>query len=228
MEVQRTNPPDPGFLEGVRDLCSDRGIVLIFDECTSGFRETFGGLHLKYGVEPDMAMFGKALGNGYAITATIGRRAVMEAAQSTFISSTFWTERIGPTAALKTLEVMERERSWERISATGLELRRRWQELADCYGLNISHSGLPALTGFAFNSTKGLEYKTLISQEMLKKGYLAGTSCYSCLAHTSDVIEPYVDALNEVFALIAECEAGRSVEDLLEGPVCHGGFKRLN
>ena len=228
MEVQRTNPPDPGFLEGVRDLCSDRGIVLIFDECTSGFRETFGGLHLKYGVEPDMAMFGKALGNGYAITATIGRRAVMEAAQSTFISSTFWTERIGPTAALKTLEVMERERSWERISATGLELRRRWQELADCHGLNISHSGLPALTGFAFNSTKGLEYKTLISQEMLKKGYLAGTSCYSCLAHTSDVIEPYVDALNEVFALIAECEAGRSVEDLLEGPVCHGGFKRLN
>ena len=82
--------------------------MLIFDECTSGFRETFGGLHLKYGVEPDMAMFGKALGNGYAIAATIGRRSVMEAAQNTFISSTFWTERIGPSAALKTLDVMER------------------------------------------------------------------------------------------------------------------------
>jgi glutamate-1-semialdehyde 2,1-aminomutase len=202
--------------------------VLIFDECTSGFRETFGGLHLKYGVEPDMAMFGKALGNGYAITAIIGRRAVMEAAQSTFISSTFWTERIGPTAALKTLEVMERERSWEVITATGLQLRQSWQDLADCHGLAISHNGLPALTGFAFQSPKALEYKTLITQEMLKRGYLAATSCYVSLAHTLEVINPYLEALDDVFGLIADCEAGRPVDELLEGPVCHGGFKRLN
>ena len=228
MEVQRTIPPEPGFLEGVRSLCTKHGIVLIFDECTSGFRETFGGLHLKYGVDPDMAMFGKALGNGYAITATIGRRAVMEAAQNTFISSTFWTERIGPTAALKTLEVMERERSWERITTTGLELKRRWQEIADKYGLRISHNGLPALAGFSFQSPRALEYKTLITQEMLKKGYLAGTSCYVCLAHTQNVIEPYLEALESVFALISTCEAGRCVEEVLDGPVCHGGFKRLN
>lgn len=228
MEVQRSQPPEPGFLEGVRELCSREGIVLIFDECTSGFRETFGGLHKKYGVEPDMAMFGKALGNGYAITATIGRRSVMEAAQSTFISSTFWTERIGPTAALKTLEVMERERSWERVTATGLELRQQWQTLADRHGLAITHNGLPALTGFAFQSSKALEYKTLITQEMLKKGYLAATSCYASLAHTPDVIEPYLAALDSVFSLIAECEAGRPVEGLLEGPVCHSGFRRLN
>ena len=228
MEVQRTSPPDPGFLEGVRELCTRSGIVLIFDECTSGFRETFGGLHLKYGVEPDMAMFGKALGNGYAITATIGRRAVMEAAQSTFLSSTFWTERIGPTAALRTLEVMERERSWEHVTATGLEMRRRWQELADRHGLAISHNGLLALTGFAFQSPKALDYKTLITQEMLKKGYLAATSCYVSLAHTQEVIEPYLGELEGIFALIADCEQGRSVEELLEGPVCHGGFKRLN
>jgi len=228
MEVQRTIPPDPGFLEGVRDLCNRRGIVLIFDECTSGFRETFGGLHLKYGVEPDMAMFGKALGNGYAITATIGRRSVMEAAQSTFISSTFWTERIGPTAALKTLEVMERERSWEKVTTTGLGLRQKWQDMADRHGLKISHNGLPALIGFAIQSENALEYKTLITQEMLKNGYLASTSCYTSLAHTPDVIEPYLEALDGAFALIAQCEAGRSVEELLEGPVCHGGFKRLN
>lgn len=143
MEVQRTKPPEPGFLEGVRELCKHRGIVLIFDECTSGFRETFGGLHLKYGVEPDMAMFGKALGNGYAITATIGRRDVMEAAQSTFISSTFWTERIGPSAALKTIEVMERERSWERITAAGIELRRQWEELANHHGIDITTTAYP-------------------------------------------------------------------------------------
>ena len=228
MEVQRSSPPNPGFLEGVRELCTRRGIVLIFDECTSGFRETFGGLHLKYGVEPDIAMFGKALGNGYAITAIIGRRAVMEAAQSTFISSTFWTERIGPTAALKTLEIMERERSWEKITETGTKLRQSWQKLVDSHGLCITHNGLPALTGFAIQSPQSLAYKTLITQEMLKKGYLAATSCYICLAHTPNVMEPYLDCLDQVFGLITECEAGRSVEDLLDGPVCHGGFKRLN
>ena len=228
MEVQRSNPPEPGFLEGVRDLCTRLGIVLIFDECTSGFRETFGGLHLKYGVQPDMAMFGKALGNGYAMTATIGRRDVMESAQSTFISSTFWTERIGPTAALKTLQIMERERSWERVTASGLEIRRRWQELADRHGLRISHNGLPALTGFSIQSPHALAYKTLITQLMLQRGFLAGTSCYTCLAHTPAVIDKYFDALDGVFALIAECEDGRSVDSLLEGPVCHSGFKRLN
>ena len=175
-----------------------------------------------------MAMFGKALGNGYAITATIGRRSVMEAAQSTFISSTFWTERIGPSAALKALEVMERERSWEVISSTGSELRRSWQILADLHDLDISHTGLAALTAFSINSPRALEYKTLITQEMLKRGYLAATSCYVSLAHTQEIIEPYLAALDEVFSLIADCEAGRPVEELLEGPVCHAGFTRLN
>ena len=180
MEVQRNIPPDPGFLEGVRDLCTRKGIVLIFDECTSGFRETYGGLHLKYGVTPDIAMFGKALGNGYAITAIIGRRAVMEAAQTTFISSTFWTERIGPAAALKTLEVMEKERSWEYITSVGSDLFSSWQHLADSHRLSLRYNGLPALAGFTINSSKALEYKTLITQEMLKKGYLASTNCYTC------------------------------------------------
>jgi glutamate-1-semialdehyde 2,1-aminomutase len=228
MEVSRNRGPESDFLQKVRWLSTERRIVLVFDECTSGFRQTFGGLHKLYGVEPDMAMFGKALGNGSAITATIGRRSVMEAAQSTFISSTFWTERIGPTAALKTLEVMERERSWERVTAIGLELRQQWQTLADRHGLVITHNGLPALTGFAFQSPRAMEYKTLITQEMLKKGYLAATSCYTSLPHTPEVIEPYLEALDEVFGLIAECEAGRSVEELLEGPVCHSGFRRLN
>jgi len=228
MEVVRNAEPENDFLHKVRDLATKHNIVLIFDECTSGFRETFGGLHLKYGVEPDMAMFGKALGNGYAITATIGRREVMEAAQSTFISSTFWTERIGPTAALKTLEVMEREKSWEKITATGHDIRRRWQQLADKHGLSIEHWGLPALTGFTIKSESALAYKTLITQEMLKKGYLASNSVYACTEHSNDVIDGYFDALDTVFGLIQECEQGRDVMSLLDGPICHAGFKRLN
>ncbi len=228
MEVVRNMGPEDNFLHKVRKLATEKGIVLIFDECTSGFRETFGGLHKKYGVEPDMAMFGKALGNGYGITATIGKREVMEAAQTTFISSTFWTERIGPTAALKTLEVMGRIRSWETITQTGLTIRQGWQKLADKHGLNITHWGLAALTGFTIQSDNALPYKTLITQEMLVKGYLAGNSVYVCIDHTPDVLAGFFDALDPIFALIKQCEEGRDVTSLLNGPVCHGGFKRLN
>jgi glutamate-1-semialdehyde 2,1-aminomutase len=228
MEVMRNQEPQNNFLHKVRKLATDRSIVLIFDECTSGFRETFGGLHKKYGVEPDIAMFGKALGNGYGITAVIGKRAVMETAQSTFISSTFWTERIGPTAALASLNVMENIQSWETITKTGLNIREGWQQLANNYGLKISHWGLPALAGFTFTSPNALVYKTLITQEMLEKGYLAANCVYSCIDHSKEIVTDYFDNLDPIFALIKECEEGRDVMSLLKGSVCQSGFKRLN
>ena len=228
MEVSRNAGPQDGFLHKVRKLATDKNIVLIFDECTSGFRQTFGGLHKLYGVEPDMALFGKALGNGYAITAAIGRRAIMEAAQSTFISSTFWTERIGPTAALKTLQIMERETSWETITRTGRAIGERWQALARKHDLPLELSGLPALIGFSLQLPDMRKYKTLITQEMLKKGFLATTEVYVCTEHTQAVVDGYFEALEPVFALIKECAAGRNVDELLEGPVCHERFKRLN
>jgi glutamate-1-semialdehyde 2,1-aminomutase len=228
MEVVRNQEPANDFLLKVRQLATKRGIVLIFDECTSGFRQTMGGLHKMYDVEPDLAMFGKALGNGYGITAIIGRRVIMEAAQTTFISSTFWTERIGPTAALKTLEVMERVKSWEQITQTGKKITAKWLALAAKYELSISTNGLPALTGFSFNSPNALAYKTLITQETLAKGYLAGTSVYACTEHTPQVVDNFFEVLDPIFALIRECEGGRDVGKLLKGPICHGGFKRLN
>ena len=228
MEVSRNEKPRDRFLEKVRSLASQKGIVLIFDECTSGFRESLGGLHKVYGVEPDMAIFGKALGNGYAITATIGRREVMQAAQSSFISSTFWTERIGPTAGLKTLEVMERTRSCDQITQTGQGISAGWQRLAQKHGLRITVSGLPSMTGFGFDGPRALAYKTLITQEMLSKGYLASTGVYVCTEHTPAIVDAYFEALDPIFGLIAECENGRDVGTLLKGPVCNGGFKRLN
>jgi glutamate-1-semialdehyde 2,1-aminomutase len=228
MEVSRNAGPEPGFLEQVRQISYDKDIILIFDECTSGFRETYGGLHKKFGVEPDMAMFGKALGNGYAVTATIGRREIMEAAQSTFISSTFWTERIGSSAALATLAVMEREKSWETITATGIDIKERWRNLAERHGLSIIQWGLPALAGFSFIGPNALAYKTIITQEMLTKGYLASNSIYVCTAHTPAVVDAYFEAIDPIFALIRECEDGRNIDDILKGPVCHAGFNRLN
>lgn len=228
MEVVRNMEPQDGFLLKVRDLATRKGIVLIFDECTSGFRETYGGLHLKYGVEPDIAMFGKTLGNGYAITAVVGRRSVMEAAQSSFISSTFWTERIGPCAAIAALRVMLELESWKQITENGNYLKKVWQQLADNHSLKISQWGLPALAGYTIVSDNALEYKTLITQEMLKAGYLASTSLYASIEHTPNRIDRYIDSLSPIFGLIKDCENGRDVYSLLNGPTCHGGFKRLN
>ncbi|MEO5974675.1 MAG: aminotransferase class III-fold pyridoxal phosphate-dependent enzyme [Ilumatobacteraceae bacterium] len=228
MEVSRSTGPTDDFLHKVRDLATRNRIVLMFDECTSGFRQTYGGLHKMYGVEPDMAMFGKALGNGYAITAVIGRREIMQAAQTSFISSTFWTERIGPTAALKTLEVMNRLHSWDYITETGREITNRWVALADKFQLDMTTSGLPALTSFAFAGKNSQAYKTLITQEMLAHGFLATTSIYVCIEHTPSIIDGYFDRLESIFATIQECEHGRDVFSLLNGPVCDSGFRRLN
>jgi glutamate-1-semialdehyde 2,1-aminomutase len=229
MEVSRNMGPAPGYLEGVRELCTKHGLVLIFDECTSGFRETYGGLHKKYGVEPDMCMFGKAMGNGYAITAVFGKRSVMEAAQKTFISSTFWTERIGPTAALATLAVMNETKSWEFITAQGEAITNYWNELGESLGLKLKTAGLPALTSFSIDTPNWLKYKTFITQEMLKKGILAGHSVYVCLAHTDKVIEQYKNAFEPIMQKIVGFEQGKeNVDKHLNGPVCHGGFKRLN
>ncbi len=227
MEVQRSVPPKYEFLQKVRSLATKKDIILIFDECTSGFRENFGGLHKKYKIEPDIAIFGKAIGNGYAITAVIGRKEIMQIAESTFISSTFWTERIGPTAAIKTLEIMEREKSWKKITKIGLEIKNRWKKMAKLNELKLSFTGLSALPTFNIESKNHFAYKTLITQEMLSEGYLAGNSVYVCTEHNTKILEGYFEALNKVFNLINECENGRDVKSLLKGDICRVGFKRL-
>ena len=228
MEVYRNKEPENNFLHRVRKLANEHNIVLVFDECTSGFRKNFGGLHKLYDVEPDVAMFGKALGNGYAVTAVLGKREVMQAAEKSFISSTFWTERIGSSAALATLKAMDKEKSWEKITSMGEEINKEWIKLSQEYELPITISGLAALTTFTFKSKNALAYKTLITQEMLKKGYLAATAVYVCTAHTPEIIKTYLENLKPLFQTIKECEEGRDIMTLLEGPIAHGGFKRLN
>lgn len=228
MEVCRNFGPEDNFLQKVRELATERGLVLIFDECTSGFRETFGGLYLKYGVNPDMVIFSKTIGNGYAISAVVGKKEIMDAAQRTWISSTFWTERIGPTAALAALSEMEKTRSWEVITKLGIDNKRSWQKLADKYGLEIEQWGIPALAGYTFKSPNHLAYKTYITQEMLKKGYLAGNNMYPSIAHTQEIINDYFCKLDKIFSDIRDFEDGRDVMKALDGPVCQSGFNRLN
>ncbi len=229
MEVTRNFPPKNNFLKNIRDLASKKNIVLIFDECTSGFRETYGGIHQKYNIEPDMAMYGKTLGNGYAITAVVGKKSIMEHAQNTFISSTFWTERIGPTAALKTLEVMKKEKSWEKITQIGSQIQKEWMRIAERHKIKIKVQGIPALSTFSFDHPEELEFKTYLTQEFLRKGFLASTAFYPSISHSEDIMKKYFEILDETFYEISGyLIKGIKIKDVLKFPLSHKGFQRLN
>jgi glutamate-1-semialdehyde 2,1-aminomutase len=226
MEPQRSTPPEPGFLEGVRELATKHSAVLIFDECTSGFRRTLGGLHMHYGVEPDIATFGKTLGNGYAITAVIGRESAMQAAQSTFISSTFWTERIGPTAALAALDVMREEDAPNRIHEIGKQVQGKWEQLAEANGLSVATGGLPALASFTIDGLDPLAVKTWVTAKMLDQGYLAGVNLYASIAHTPEILDQYFTAVEPAFAALGTMDDASLAHQLENGPA-QSGFRRL-
>ena len=226
MEVQRNIKPKSNFLYKVRKLAKEKNIVLIFDECTSGFRENYGGLHMKYKIFPDIAIFGKALGNGYAINAIIGKKEIMESTKDTFISSTFWTERIGPTAALQTLKIMKDIKSWQIISDIGRKIKKNWKIIANQNKIKLDILGLDALPNFVFNSTKHNAYKTFISQEMIKKNILASNVIYTCISHRDKILDKYFDILNDTFYKISKCEIdNENIYSLLEVPESIKGIR---
>ena len=227
MEVKRDKDPENNFLQKVRKLCDQKKIILIFDECTSGFRQCLGGLHKFYKVNPDMAVFGKALGNGYAITSLIGKKDIMRESQKSFISSTFWTERIGYAAGLKTLSEMKRTESWKVITKNGIYIKKLWYEIAQNNNLKIDIGGLDALPIFNFKK-KNLEYKTLIIQEMLKKNYLVSNVIFLSTLHSKSIIDEYIINLNKVFRIIKRCEEGEKLGKYLKHKVCFSPFDRLN
>jgi glutamate-1-semialdehyde 2,1-aminomutase len=228
MEVQRNIPPKDNFLKDVRDLCTKHGIVLIFDECTSGFRQNLGGLHLTYNVYPDIAMYGKAMANGHAICAVVGREDFMKHANNSFISSTFWSERSGYVAALKTLEVMERIKSYDIISSIGKKIKKSWLNLASTHNLNIKIRGLDALCGFNFESDLDHHYKSFITESMLSYDILATNTIYTCIAHTDDKLEYYFDCLDKCFNEISKRFPDETLHDQMSFQDSASGFHRLN
>jgi glutamate-1-semialdehyde 2,1-aminomutase len=228
MEVLRNEMPKNNFLKKVRQLANKNGIILIFDECTTGFRETFGGIHKKFKVDPDLLILGKALGNGYAITAILGTEKIMKSIKTTFISSTFWTERIGSVAALKTLEIMKKEKSWKKITLIGKKIISQWKMLSIKHNLNIRISGIPSLCSFSFVSNKNIAYKTYITQEMLKNNILASNVVYSSIAHNNKILKKYFKVLDEIFRNISLFEKGRDIYKYLDTKISTQNFERLN
>lgn len=227
MEPRRAEAPEPGFLEEVRALANSCGAVLIFDEITSGWRMITGGIHLTFGVTPDLAAFAKCMSNGYPMAAVIGTRAVMDAAQGSFISSSYWTECIGPVAALATLTKHRELNLSAHLIATGERIRAGWLNAADSTGLKIEATGIPPLSGLVFDHDNPQALMTLFTQEMLARGYLAGGQVYTMLAHTDEMIDRYLDNVVDVFGQLAIAVQANDAESRLNGPVKHSGFERL-
>ena len=227
MEPARSSGPVEGFLEEVRAIATKIGAVLIFDEITSGWRMNTGGIHLTYGVNPDMAAFAKAMANGYAMAAVIGIRGAMEAAQNSFISSTYWTEKIGPAAALATIRKHRREGVPEHLIALGTRVQNGWKETAERAGLRVRVSGIPPLSHFELDYEDATALTTLFIQEMLDRGFLASTSFYATYAHQPYHLDSYLQSVNEVFGIVAQAIEQHNIRQRLRGPIKHTGFQRL-
>ena len=228
-EPCRHEMPAPGFLERLRALCDRYGSMLIFDEVTIGWRWRFGGSHLAFGVTPDLAAFAKALGNGHPIGAVIGSRRAMAGAQKSFISSTYWTERTGPAAALAALRRMEETRVWEHAGKIGRMVMKLWRDGAEKYDLPLAVNSEPefaCLAAFGFTGARATELRTLYTRYLLDEGFLAGTGFYPTLAHTERDVAEFGAALNRTFAkLRAALDSPQPI--LKEDELALSGFQRL-
>lgn len=228
MEPIRNEQPEPGFFNRIREIADEQNAPLIIDEITAGFRENVGGYHQKLGIKPDIAVYGKALGNGYPISAVVGREHVMDQAQESFVSSTFWTEKVGPTAALATIEKYRSENVNGHLIEIGQSVQKGWKDAAEEHDIPLHISGIDPLPHFTIEHDNGQAAKTLFVQEMLKEGYLATNSLYTSFAHTQEMVNDYLEAVDRVFKTIKIALDEGRVQQRLDGPVAHTKFERLN
>ncbi|NOY82444.1 MAG: aminotransferase class III-fold pyridoxal phosphate-dependent enzyme [Kiritimatiellaeota bacterium] len=228
MEPCRAVDPEPGFLEFVRELAHRAGALLVFDEVTVGWRLALGGAHLRLGVRPDIAVFAKALGNGHPMAAVIGTGAAMRGAHGSFISSTYWTEGVGPVAGLATLRKMQRTDVPAHCARIGGMVQAVWRDAAARTGAPVEVvDGYPALAHIAFRHPQAQALRTLYTQAMLERGFLAGAAVYVTLAHTETVVHGFADAVDQVFAVLADAVRRGDIARRLKGPEAHTGFRRL-
>jgi glutamate-1-semialdehyde aminotransferase len=227
IESVRDHDPEDDFLNTIRQVTRDLGIVLVVDEITAGFRLNLGGAHLIFGLEPDIAVFAKGFSNGFPMAAIIGKKKVMRAAQDSFISSTYWTDRIGPAAAIATIKKLKSNNVPQHLVRIGKKVKDGWRSLALGHNLDIEVSGIDPLGHFVFRNREPLVLKTLFTQLMLKKGFLAGNSFYASYAHKDKHVDDYLKAVDESFCEISKALDKNKANKYLKGPVCHSGFKRL-
>ena len=227
VEVQRLKEADIPFLKNVQKIAKKNNSVLVFDEVSSSFRLSVGALYKLYDLEPDIVVIGKALGNGHPITAILGKRNVMEAAQRSFISSTYWTERVGFVAALETIKQFEKNNVIEYLTTIGDYLDKELFQLFQDLDFSIRNIGMNTVPILAIEEENPLLVKTIFTQEMLKNGFLASNVIYLSFSHTKQIIDSYLHVAKTVFEKIKLSQKQDNLQNLLRGPICHSGFNRL-
>ena len=228
MEPRHDVEPKDGFLGKVRQLCDDNNVILVFDEITSAFRECAGPIHEVYGIYPDLAVFSKAISNGYPMGIVCGSSQIMQSAQETFISSTSWTERIGPVATLATLEKYQSNNVHLAICSIGDMVRDGWEKHSIAAELEIEIHGLRPLLNFNFAHQDNMILRTLFVQKMLERGFLASNRFYAMFTHDEIMTKLYLSSVEEVFSEISTLLRMGKHKSALKGPVAHSGFQRLN
>jgi len=227
-EGARYDFPNEEFLDCIQEIANKKNIVTIVDEITSGWRMTDGGVYKLTKFKPDIVVYGKAMGNGFAISSIVGKKNIMDEAQETFISSTFWTERVGFVAALKTIEKLIDNKAWKHLNNIGDMIGKGWDDLAARHKLNIHVTEFKPLITFKFGyESSNPELYTLFTQEMLRRGYLASNSIYASYSHTKQIVDTYLENVDGVFKIISGAIKKSKTKDMLETSVRDEGFKRL-
>jgi len=223
IEPARGNEAPDEYLTKLREISSEIGAVLVFDEITSGYRMCPGGIHRRYDIHPDIAVFAKSMANGYAMSAIVGIEDVMQAAQTTFVSSTNWTDRVGPVAALATLKKYQDKNVDQHIISIGQKTQKIWKDAASKSNLDISVSGLPSLSAFTFNSSHSQELNTRFVNEMLQREILGFRQFKPSLAHTDNDLLQYKKAVEEVFDVLSNLPD----DIILNSEIAHSRFSYL-
>jgi glutamate-1-semialdehyde 2,1-aminomutase len=230
MEPMRSEFPPAGYLEAVAKLAHDHDVLLIFDEVSTGFRLTPGGVQPHFGVVPDMAVFAKSISNGYAMGAVVGRRDVMEPAARMFISSTYWSDTLGLRAALTTLREIRRRDVPAIVQQTGAEIQRRLNAVAVETGCPVRCVGAsfhPHLRFDVPDPSRQSMVATLYMQEMAKRGCHGYPSFYLNAAQGPAEIDQAEQAARETFAIIQRGLETNTLDELLECQVRQESFRRL-
>lgn len=202
--------PAEGFLEGARKLADRYGAVLIFDEIRTGFRVSMGGAQQYYGVTPDVTCIGKAMANGYAISAVCGKREIMKVAEKdVFISSTFFPNSLGYVASLKTIEILERDNVLDTLWAKGRKLMAAMQGGIDRHPVGAELTGLAPMFYITFKADAAKLYRqrrTEFYTQLIRRGVFMQPyhHAYVCYRHTEEELDVTAEAVEESLAIVEE------------------------
>tara|TARA_B100000963_G_C22638361_1_gene678920 strand:+ start:6117 stop:7409 length:1293 start_codon:yes stop_codon:yes gene_type:complete len=206
VEGARNQYLSSNFVKTINQLKRKKKIIVIVDEITSGWRETLGGVYKKAGLNPDIVIYGKALGNGYPISAVIGKKKFMEKGNKTFISSTAWTERVGFVAALSTIDFIKKNKVFKNIKKKGKFILNSWISLAKKNNLKITTNNFYSMPSFYFNyeNIDNEVLHTMFTKLMLEEKYLATNYMFISFAHTDEKINKYLKSCDKVFFKISK------------------------